>query len=233
MNLLIAGLAGAEVEALVGLLEDECVCRLRLAERMAVEPVLALGLFVFDGIEEGGVVVGPDEGADALGGVGEGFAGAQVFDVQRVLAETGVVDRVGEQVLVFGDAEAAERHEGMAFGELVAVEDDLFGSIHRSLAAAVDGVLRAFDGARVVVVAGVAVGVGLVGLLDVAQHLAIEGFLEGLGGGHPGVGVGVFGFEIGGDLLGVFVAQPGVIVVEGMAVERMGKGLAACDGRRG
>ena len=195
--------------------------------------MLAFGLLVFDGIEEGGVVVGPDERADALRCVGERFAGAQVFDVQRVLAETGVVDGVGEQVLVFGDVEAAERHEGMAFGELVAVEDDLFGSIHRSLATAVNGVLRAFDGARVVVVAGVVIGVGLVGLLDVAQHLAIEGLLEGLGGRHPGVGVGVFGFEVGGDLLGVFIAQPGVVVLEGMAVERFGKRLAACDGRRG
>ena len=59
---------------------------------MAVELVLSFGLFVFDGVEEGGVVVGPDEGADALGGVGERFAAAQIFDVQRVLAETGVVD---------------------------------------------------------------------------------------------------------------------------------------------
>ena len=32
----IAGLAGTEVEALVGLLEYECICRLWLAESMAV-----------------------------------------------------------------------------------------------------------------------------------------------------------------------------------------------------
>ncbi len=105
--------------------------------------------------------------------------------------------------------------------------------IHRALAAAVDGVLRALDGARVVVIAGVVVGVGLVGLLDVAQHLAIEGLLQVLRGGHPGFGVGVLGFEIGGDLLRVFVAQPGVVVVEGMAVEGGGGGLAAGDGRKG
>ncbi len=112
---LVAGLAGAEVEALVGLFEDERVCRLRLAEGVAIELVLALGLFVFDGVEERGVVVGPDDGADALGGVGQRLAGAEVLDVQGVLAEAGVIDGVGEQVLVLGDGEGAERHEGMAF----------------------------------------------------------------------------------------------------------------------
>ena len=167
---------------------------MRLAEGVAIELVLALGLFIFDGVEERGVVVGPDDGADALGGIGQGLAGAQVLEVQRVLTEAGVVDGVGDEVLVLGDGEAAERHEGMAFGELVAVENDLFRGLHRALAAAVDGVLRALDGARVVVITGVVVGVGLVGLLDVAEHFAIEGLLQRLGRSHPGFGVGILGF---------------------------------------
>ena len=74
---------------------------MRPAKRMAIEPVLALGFLVFDGVEEVGVVVGPDDGADALCCIGEGLAGAEILDVQGVLAEAGVVDRVGEQVLIF------------------------------------------------------------------------------------------------------------------------------------
>src|SRR6476620_5692495 len=121
----------------------------------------------------------------------------------------------------------------MAVGQVVAVKDDLFRRFHGALAAAVDRVLRAFDGARVVVVAGVVVGVGLVGFLYVAEHFAIESFLERLGWSHPSLGVGVLGFKVGGDLLGVLVAQPCVIVVEGLAVEGVGERLAACDGRKG
>ena len=125
----VARLAGADVEALVGFLKDQRVGGLRRAEGVAVEPVMALGLFVFDRVEEGGIVIGPHDGTDALGGVGEGLTGAQVLDVQRVLAEAGVVDGVGEQVLIVGDGEGAESHEGLADGKLVAVENDLLGCV--------------------------------------------------------------------------------------------------------
>ena len=98
-------------------------------------------------------------------------------------------------------------------------------------AAAVDGVLAAFDGAGGVEPVAEAVGDGLVGLLDVGEHLGVELALQVGGGGHDGCGVGVLGVEVGEDLGGVLVAHPAVVVLEGDAVEGGGGGFAAGDGR--
>ena len=125
--LAVAGAADAEVEALVFFVEDEGVFGGGRAEGVAEDAVLALGDFVLGGVEEGARVVGPGEGADAFGGVGKIGPGAQVADVEGVLAEAGGVSGVGEEVAVGADGEGAEGHEGMAFGEDVDVEDDLLG----------------------------------------------------------------------------------------------------------
>ena len=98
-----------------------------MRERVAPELELALLLFVFDGVEERGIVGGPGDGADALDFAGEGFAGFEILDVQRVLAEAGGVGGVGEPAAVVGDVGGADGEEGVALGELVAVEDDFFG----------------------------------------------------------------------------------------------------------
>ena len=96
----VAGAADAEVEALV--VPHERSQTAADAELHAEGAVLALGLLVFGGEEEGGGVGGPDDGADAFGGVGEFDAGGEVADVQGVLAEAGVVRGVGEQTAVRG-----------------------------------------------------------------------------------------------------------------------------------
>ena len=136
----------------------------------------------------------------------------------------------------------AERHEGMALGEEVDVEDDLLGLARvegrvrvgvGGGAAAVDGILEALDGAGGVEPVAEAVGDGLVGLLDVGEHLGVELGLEVGGGGHHRGGVGVFGFEIGDDFGRVLVAHPAVVVLEGDAVQRGGGGVAAGYGRLG
>ena len=49
---------------------------------VAVEPVLALGVFVFLGVENCLIVVGPDDRADALGVIGQRLASAQIFHRQ-------------------------------------------------------------------------------------------------------------------------------------------------------
>ena len=85
--------------------------------------------------------------------------------------------------------------------------------------AAVDGVLEALLGAGVVPPVAVAVGDGDVSLLDVGEHLLVELFAQAGERRHYGIGVGVFGFEIGGDVGVLFVAEPGVVVDEGDAVE--------------
>ena len=96
-----------------------------------------------------------------------------------------------------------------------------------------DGILEALDGAGGVEPVAEAVGDGLVGLLDVGEHLGVELGLEVGGGRHEGGGVGVLGFEVGDDFGRVLVAHPAVVVVEGDAVERGGRGVAAGDGRLG
>ena len=49
--------------------------------------------------------------------------------MEGVLAEAGEVDSVSEPAAVVGDVGGADGEEGLTFGELVAVEDDLFGSV--------------------------------------------------------------------------------------------------------
>lgn len=211
---------------------------------MAEDFVLALGGLVFGGVEEGAGVGGPGEGAGALGGVGEVGPGAKGWiitaDVEGVLAEAGGVGGVGEEVAVGADREGAEGHEGVAFGELVDVEDDLFGlgGVEGGVeiwigggASAVDGVLAALEGACGVEPGAEAVGDGLVGLLDVGEHLGVELRLEVGGGSHDGSGVGVLGLEVGEDFWGFFVAHPAEVVLEGDAVQRGGCRFAAGYGR--
>ncbi len=75
------------------------------------------------------------------------------------------------------------------------------------------------------------VRVRLVGLLDVAQHFAIELLLQALCRSHPGFRIGVLGFQVGGDFLGVLVTQPGVVIVQRVAMKRDGIWVAASDRR--
>ncbi len=90
---------------------------------------------------------------------------------------------------------------GLAFGELVDVKDDLFGgfvglAVGADGATAVAGVLLPFFGAGDVLPGAVAVGDRAVVLLDVGEDLVVEVFLEIFGAGHQVGGVGVFGFEV-------------------------------------
>ena len=106
--LAIAGAANAYVEALVRFFEEERVLVYCGTQGVPVDPVLPLGLLVLDGVEEHGGVGGPGEGTDALGGVWQQVTGAHVLDVERVLAEAGLVCGVGEQVAVRADGKCAE-----------------------------------------------------------------------------------------------------------------------------
>ena len=97
--------------------------------------------------------------------------------------------------------------------------------------AAVDGVLLAFNGAGVVFKAAKGVGDAEIGLEDAAEHFQVEAGLEGFGGFQIGVGVGVFGFEIGADAGILFVAEPGVVVDAAVGVDNVFDGFA--EGERG
>jgi len=66
--------------------------------------------------------------------------------------------------------------------------------------AAVDGVLLALLGARQVPPAAIAEGNRDVGLLHVREHLVIKLIAQAAERRHHGLGIGVFGIEVGGDL---------------------------------
>ena len=125
----VAGASSANVEALIVVLIDENVVGVRHTELMAEELELALLLLVLDGIEDCFIVSGPGDRANALDFSGQCFAGFEVFDAKRVLAEAGGVHGVGQPAAIVGDVGGADCEEGKAFGELIAVEDDLLGSI--------------------------------------------------------------------------------------------------------
>src|SRR5262245_3921459 len=101
-----AGAFDVDAEAFVEFFIEQGVgFRGRVAEGMAVETVGALGDGVFDHVEDMAVVGGPGGAGYAFGAEGEEFAGAQVFDLERVLAEAGGVSGVGEKMIIVGDFE--------------------------------------------------------------------------------------------------------------------------------
>ena len=153
------------------------------------------------------------------------FLSSRVYWRKPVLS-----DGVGEEVVVVAYFEDAEGEEGMAFGECVEVEEDLLGGILRGLAA-MDGVLLALDGARVVFKAAEGIGYAEVGLQDAAEHFVIELFLEGLGGLQVGGGVIVFRGEIGENAGIFFVAEPCVVVDAAVVVDDVLDGFAKGEGR--
>jgi hypothetical protein len=70
----------------------------------------------------------------------------------------------------------------------------------------------AFFGAGVIPPGAVAKRHGDVGLLDVREHFFVEVFAEGGQRGHPGFGVGVFGFKVRRNFRVLLVAEPRVVV---------------------
>jgi len=160
-----------------------------------------------------------------------GRSSGQVADVQGVLAEAGVVGGVGEQIAVRADGHRSDCHIGLADCKFIYVQQRLLRAGRRGGgAAAVDGVLAAFEGAGPVEPAVVGVGDGFVGLLDMREHLGVELGLQLLCWLHQGRGVGVFGFEIFEEFGRGLIAHPGVVVGQRVAVDVGGRGDAAGGG---
>src|SRR5205807_3312351 len=102
-----------------------------------------------------------------------------------------------------------------------------------SALAVIIGILFALDCFRAVEVASQVIGDGEVRLLDPAEHLLIELFLETLDGLQNRVGVSVFGFEIGTDFRRVLAEKAVVMVHPAVAVNYMLDGFSPGAGRRG
>ena len=185
---------------------------------MAVQAIRALGAILGD-IEEDRRVRRPCYRGDIFDALRQEVARAEVFDGERVLAEAGEVDRVGQAVAVVADGVRAQRKERMSFREGVEVQRHLLRRVETSRLAAEDRVLLALLRARVVEVAASPVGDGLIVLLDAAEHFLVERLLKRLGPLHDRVGVRVLGREVGDDVRIVLVPEPEIIVLAPVAVQ--------------
>jgi len=96
-----------DAKTLVALFIEQSVWR-RAAEHMPMEPVRALRDFVFDGVKERAIVGGPGRAGDALDLKRKRFAAQQILDLQRVLAESGGIQRIGQQGIVVAHRKAAQ-----------------------------------------------------------------------------------------------------------------------------
>ena len=153
--------------------------------------------------------------------------------MQPILAEAGEIDGVGEHVLIVTDHKSSQTHELVGFRQLVRIEQDFLRRLHAALAAALDRILLALDGARIIQVIAAAKGHGEVGLFHVAEHLFVERILERRQVAGHGRRVGVLGFQIS-DHLGIrLLAQPVVIVHHGSVVAHFAMIDRGSDGRRG
>ena len=115
-----------DVIAFIFLVEDNGIGFGVGSEHMPEYKIAALGCRIFGAVEQSFVIRGPGNRIDALGCVGQQFAGAQILDMQPVLAEADVVRRVGEQAVVVTDRELAQRHELFSLSQFIHVEDDFF-----------------------------------------------------------------------------------------------------------
>jgi hypothetical protein len=151
--------------------------------------------------------------------------------VQVVLAEAGLVGRVGEEVAVVAHLPAAEGEELLALRQHVLVQQDLLGRLEGTFAAAEDRVLLPLLGARVVPVAILEERRCRVRLLDPREHFLVERLLQRLGRFHHRVRVGRFRAQVLLHLGGALVPQPEVVVREGVPVELHRVRHLARDGR--
>jgi hypothetical protein len=103
--------------------------------------------------------------------IGQGPSGAQVFDVQRVLAVARVVGGVRQQVAVIADFELTDRHELLAVREGVRIQHHLLGPVAIGGLAAMDAAPLPLLRARIIQPMAQPVRHVEIGLLDAADHL--------------------------------------------------------------
>ena len=108
-------------KTLIALLEQQGV-RFSGTQNMPIEPVRTFRGFVFDGIEEGTIVGGPGNTGDALDTLGKDGPGAQIFHLERELAESRGIGRISEQAIIFTDFQATQSKKRMAFCKQIQVE---------------------------------------------------------------------------------------------------------------
>jgi hypothetical protein len=226
-----AGQFDADPEALVRLLVHDLVVGGRRAERVPPDPVRAPRV-VDREVEQRRTVGRPRRAVErVLDLVGQHLAGGQVLDPQREALVAGEVGGVRETPAVRRDVEGTEREELGVAGQHVAVEQHLLagqrtafaerrrvGVVHGGRDAAVDAVLLAFLGTRVVPVRTFAGGYRQVGLLGPGLDLAEQRLAQRREVRGRGLGVRVLGLQVRDRLRVLFVGKPRVLVDDRVAV---------------
>ncbi len=209
----------AQVEEDVGLVVDLDVRRAAGADPVPPDPVGPLG-GVGGGVEDGGAVAGPGqpeaERADPLRQPG---AGVEVADPELEVLVPVRVHEHRQAPVVGAHLQPAELEVLLPLRLRVLVEDHLLGGVEAPALARVDGIGLPFLRARVVEVVVPPHRHAEVGLLDPAEHLAVEPLAEGGGVRGHRVGVGVLRLEVADDLGILAVPEPGPRVLAALAVE--------------
>src|SRR5206468_9512699 len=202
----------ANLESLVVLLEDEHVLLARGAKPMPPDLVRTYRRVGPD-VEEGRVVGGPGRAVvNALDDVPQVLAGVEVPEAELVQLRSVDVGRIGEEIFVRAPLDVAELEVVVAFRELVGVENDLLGGVHRPTAPAVDLVVEAFHRPGVGQPTLEQGRRGGVRLLDPPDDLAVQTFLQVAEACRDGGGIGIFGLELGDNIRVVLVTTPVVLV---------------------
>ena len=137
---------------------------------------------VFHAIEQGLVVTGPDQIArSARDRFAHKLTRLQILYINRVDASADRIHRIGQQPIVFAQAHLPDVEEGMAFGQDIAIENDLFRSLQTMLFPTIDGVLLPFLVARIMVIVADLDGYRVVILFDAARNLLKQLLLKWFG----------------------------------------------------
>jgi len=212
-----AALVDREMEPLIGFFVQQRI-RSGAAEQVPPGLIRALGVIERD-VDEAAAVLRPFEPVVGIrNGVRRHFSGGKVLHLGDVDFVAGGIEGVGQQAVIGAGGDVAQAQIALVLGQQVEVEHDLLGGIERAVLAAVDRILQALDGARVVEEAAVGYGCRRVGLLDTPEHLLVELLAQVCGGAQRGLGVGVLRFEVGDGVGIVAVAQPEVRIDAGFAV---------------
>src|SRR5438128_11634790 len=123
---------------------------------MPIETPLALRR-ILDRVENRLIVGCPEHGPGLLRAIGKILPGAEVLDMEDVLAITDVVRRVRQQVGVVADFKPPHTHELLSLSELVYVEDYFFRRIDAPFFPRVNRILLPLLGPRVIEVVAFAI----------------------------------------------------------------------------
>jgi hypothetical protein len=138
--------------------------------------------------------------------------------VQGIFAETGGVAAVGQQVAVVADHPHVDLVKLVVRCQRVHVQDDLLPGAGSDRLAAINGVLLAFPGSRVIGPGTHSHRRGGIGLIDPAQEFPVELVLQRRRRLHDRVGVGILVLQVLDDLRVLLAAQPVIIIDEPVAM---------------